>query len=427
MSNTTSTPYMNLTLPIPGLEIGPQYAIENNTAFSTIDQHTHIPGQGLPVPTAGLNINADLPFNGYNQISIRSSRYNSQIAPLAIATDLNCLYVSGGNLFFNDAVGNQIQMTLSGAVDTSSSGNITGMGSTTASVVYTNINKFFSFYSNVLTPAPLYIGPLTLGTNTASPSTITITPSLTISSPYTITLPDTLPSEQSVVSIDAIGVQTNVAPDNKTMAFSGGKLVAYLPPGMITPFGGTAAPTGWLLCNGTAVSRTTFADLFAVIGTSYGYGDGVSSFNLPDGRGMFLRGVSGASGNDPDAASRTAYTTGGASGNNVGSYQTSTFGSHTHSQNSHNHTQDSHNHSQNAHDHETNRTDSTQAPWGHGSTIGGVSGGTADTNPSVLTSPTTATNNATTATNQATTATNNNTGGNETRPVNIYVNYLIKT
>ena len=55
--------------------------------------------------------------------------------------------------------------------------------------------------------------------------------------------------------------------------------------GTIKTFGGASAPSGWSLCDGTAVSRTTFAALFAVIGTSYGVGDGSTTFNLPDFRG----------------------------------------------------------------------------------------------------------------------------------------------
>ena len=57
-----------------------------------------------------------------------------------------------------------------------------------------------------------------------------------------------------------------------------------MPTGVILEYGGAAAPTGWLLCNGAAVSRTTYAALFAIIGTTYGVGDNVTTFNLPDRR-----------------------------------------------------------------------------------------------------------------------------------------------
>jgi microcystin-dependent protein len=79
-----------------------------------------------------------------------------------------------------------------------------------------------------------------------------------------------------------------------TVAFSGSYLdlsntPASLPPGVIVPYGGSSAPTGYLMANGQAVSRTTFAPLFAIYSTTYGVGDGSTTFNLPDlrGRGIF--------------------------------------------------------------------------------------------------------------------------------------------
>jgi phage-related tail fiber protein len=92
-------------------------------------------------------------------------------------------------------------------------------------------------------------------------------------------------------------------------------------------------PTGWLQENGASLSRTgTYADLFAVIGTTYGAANG-SSFNLPDSRGRFVRVWNNGAGIDPDAGSRTAVTTTGATmsaGDNVGTLQTSAFASHRH-------------------------------------------------------------------------------------------------
>ena len=87
-----------------------------------------------------------------------------------------------------------------------------------------------------------------------------------------------------------------------------------LPAGMIMPYAGTAAPTGWLACDGSAVSRTTYADLFTAISTTWGVGDGSLTFNLPDLRGAFLRGT-GAHGTETDAGG-TAFT-----GPAVGAYQ----------------------------------------------------------------------------------------------------------
>lgn len=71
-----------------------------------------------------------------------------------------------------------------------------------------------------------------------------------------------------------------------------------LQPGMIEMYGASSAPAGWLVCNGSAVSRTTYAALFAIIGTTFGIGDGTTTFNLPDFRGYFPRGFDAGAGRD---------------------------------------------------------------------------------------------------------------------------------
>lgn len=65
----------------------------------------------------------------------------------------------------------------------------------------------------------------------------------------------------------------------------------HMPPGCIMAYAASTSPTGWLICNGAAVSRYDCWSLFAVIGTQFGAGDGVNTFNLPDYRGAFLRGT----------------------------------------------------------------------------------------------------------------------------------------
>jgi len=82
------------------------------------------------------------------------------------------------------------------------------------------------------------------------------------------------------------------------------------PVGFIAPFGGAAAPSGWLLCDGSAVSRANYPVLFAAIGTTYGAGDNSTTFNLPDLRAEFIRGR--------DAT------------RNIGSKQAAAFASHSH-------------------------------------------------------------------------------------------------
>lgn len=79
--------------------------------------------------------------------------------------------------------------------------------------------------------------------------------------------------------------------DGSLKRIAGGTLYADAPLGTILAFGGTAAPAGWMLCQGQALSRTTYAKLFAIIGTAFGAGDGSTTFNIPDLRGEFLRGA----------------------------------------------------------------------------------------------------------------------------------------
>ena len=100
--------------------------------------------------------------------------------------------------------------------------------------------------------------------------------------------------------------------------------------GSVISFAGNAAPTGFLECNGSAISRATYADLFAIIGTNYGNGNGSSTFNLPDYRGQFLRGFDNGAGNDPNAAARTNRGD-GTTGNAVGTKQGANYASHKHS------------------------------------------------------------------------------------------------
>ena len=80
---------------------------------------------------------------------------------------------------------------------------------------------------------------------------------------------------------------------------------------------GSVAPTGWIRADGSAISRTTYADLFSVVGTIYGTGNGTTTFNLPDLRGEFIRGWDDSRGAD--------------SGRTLGSFQDSDNKSHDHS------------------------------------------------------------------------------------------------
>ncbi len=157
---------------------------------------------------------------------------------------------------------------------------------------------------------------------------------------------------------------------------------ALCPPGTIVAYGGHAnnLPPGWLLCDGRSLSRTTYPRLFGAIATNWGAASS-SEFNLPDLRGMFLRGVNGARSDtfaDPDNASRMASAPGGSINNVVGSLQRYQVQAHTHTYST---------------DYETTGDDGSSA-WYERYGAHLVDTGV--------------------------------TGGSETRPNNAYVNYIIK-
>jgi microcystin-dependent protein len=105
-----------------------------------------------------------------------------------------------------------------------------------------------------------------------------------------------------------------------------------IPAGAVMGFTTETPPDGWLECDGSSLSRASYATLFAALGTLYGAADG-AHFTLPDYRGRFLRGWAHGSANDPDRASRTAPSATGATisaGDHVGTEQTDEFEAHTH-------------------------------------------------------------------------------------------------
>ena len=106
---------------------------------------------------------------------------------------------------------------------------------------------------------------------------------------------------------------------------------SVIPTGTVQSFAGVTVPDGWLLCDGSAVSRTTYSALFGVVSTLHGEGDAVTTFHLPDYRGRFLRGAdnmgTGAAGRDPGG--RTNANAGG-NVDGVGSVQADAMQAHRH-------------------------------------------------------------------------------------------------
>jgi microcystin-dependent protein len=107
------------------------------------------------------------------------------------------------------------------------------------------------------------------------------------------------------------------------------------PPGIILPYGGSSAPTGYLLCDGTAVSRATYASLFAIIGTVYGVGDGATTFNVPNANGRTAVGAGTYTDTVSGSITRTLGASAGAEKHVI---VTAEMASHNHGGGSHTHT-----------------------------------------------------------------------------------------
>ena len=183
---------------------------------------------------------------------------------------------------------------------------------------------------------------------------------------------------------------------------------SLVPPGMIAPFAIATPPAGWLECNGQAVSRTDYADLFAVMGTLYGAGNGSTTFNLPDYRGYFLRGWDHGAGRDRDAASRTDRGD-GTGGDVVGSFQGHAFDSHNHSGSTNSAGSHSHNVSGGYHTDSQHQEDTQGVIYSPGYVDSQWRNGLINTTGSHTHS-----------------LSIGNSGGSETRPSNINVMYCIK-
>lgn len=158
--------------------------------------------------------------------------------------------------------------------------------------------------------------------------------------------------------------------------------------GTVIHFANSTVPSGFLECNGATISRTVYADLFAAIGTTFGVGDGSTTFKIPDLRGEFIRGWDNGRGVD--------------AGRTIGSYQGDAYLNHSHTGSTD---------SQGAHTH----IYSTPA-----NSAGTSSNGIGQAGSTTATTSTSGAHTHTITVNAST------TGGNETRPRNIAMMYCIK-
>ena len=191
---------------------------------------------------------------------------------------------------------------------------------------------------------------------------------------FSSTLPGYSSNAKKVLAVNATETSAEWVPGN--------------PSGMVAMFAGASAPDGWLICDGSTVSRSTYAALFTAIGTVYGAGDGSTTFKIPDLRGEFVRGLDGGRGVDTGRALGSAQSSANLSHSHGGSVS---GGSHAHD----------------------------------GTISNTTGGGTTNAQPLLVPNPTNPSSGTMTATGSHT-HTINADGGTESRPRNIAMNYIIK-
>lgn len=203
-----STTYMSLDLPVvgPAGTAGPDWATMLNAALTLIDSHNHLSGKGDSIPIGGIVINEDINVNSYNVKTVRSLRMNNNAAALALATDLGCVYQSGGNLYFNNASGTPVQITSGAGLNLSSVGTIGGdYGTAPASVIYTASALAYSFFSSSGVPGYLNAGPVSIYDPTAGGKRIQLKAASGLAADFALTLPTSYGTSGQIITADGLG------------------------------------------------------------------------------------------------------------------------------------------------------------------------------------------------------------------------------
>lgn len=211
------------TIPVVGVTTGPTFAVQINAAIAEIRATVD-----AKVTPAGIDINADLSFlSGITRFAatdVERIAFDNKGAPIAAATFPTAVFVSGGDLFFNDASARQVQITAGGAVNVSTTGGITGAGYGTGGVElnYDSGTNSYRFRSGVGTDSFAAIECDDVILRDGSGNTCRfVAPAMAAN--YTLTVPAAVPGSTSLIQMDAAGALTasNALAVNQSITTSG--------------------------------------------------------------------------------------------------------------------------------------------------------------------------------------------------------------
>jgi len=255
---STLTPTMSLVLPTIGVDSGLTWEQSVNTNSGILDGHNHSVGSGTQINPSGINVNTDFPFNGFNITALRSARFNAQMSPLSLPTDIGCIYVSGVDLYYNDIDGNQVRITSGGTVNATSSGISDG----TATAAFSSGTLVVDSASN--TPANIQGASILLGNTGVSGSNyITLSPPSALSSNYSLILPP-LPAQTNVMTLDTSGNMSSITYDQVAQAMTsvGANAIQVT----TTRSTGTSVGTGGVAVSGSSgIFNTTNTSTFVQV------------------------------------------------------------------------------------------------------------------------------------------------------------------
>ncbi len=218
-----ATPNMGLVLPAVGVTIGPTWASELNTALEAVDAHDHTGGNGLPITTQAIAIDADLSFDGHGLEDVARVELVSQAAVSALPSTV---YVVAGDLYYNNASGVPVQITTGGSI-AGATGAISGLVAP-ASASFDSGTASFRWNANATTRATLDAAALQLrqagGVSAASITLAAPTGGVTS---YTLRLPPTAPVTSSgLLYTSTAGASVWIRPDGATLEVLGSVLQA---------------------------------------------------------------------------------------------------------------------------------------------------------------------------------------------------------
>lgn len=222
--------------------------------------------------------------------------------------------------------------------------SLSGYARLSASQVFTGANTFTSSVDITgpvsVSASAAFTRPVDIRAALSVTGAATFTSAVAINAPLSVTGAAVFTSTVNISKslVVAATVESTLGgvkfPDG-TLQSTAAAAASTIPAGSVFDYAGTAAPSGYLLCFGQAVSRSTYSDLFTAIGTTFGSGDGSTTFNLPDLRGRVAAGkddMGGSAANRITAAGSgiTGTTLGAAGGTQTHTLTTAEMPAHTH-------------------------------------------------------------------------------------------------